>query len=262
MNIKIATWNINSIRLREDHVCYLLTQHQPDIICLQELKSTTELVPTARFEELGYKHRAIRGQKSYNGVAIISRIPLMDVGFHDYCSKGDARHVSAKLNNGVEIQNFYIPAGGDIADREVNRKFAHKLDFLQEMKTNFKKERLSKTIIVGDFNIAPLDEDVWSHKQLTEVVSHTPIEIEALQQVLMAGDFVDITRKDIPKGLLFSWWSYRSPNWVVSNRGRRLDHIWATSDIAFKGHSSFIVREARSWERPSDHVPVFADFDL
>ena len=183
MNIKIVTWNINSIRLREDHVCYLITEYQPDIICLQELKSTTESVPTSRFEELGYTYRVIRGQKSYNGVAIISRIPIIETRFHDYCSKGDARHVSARLNNGVEIQNFYVPAGGDVADREENEKFAHKLDFLQEMKTNFIKKRLSKTIIVGDLNIAPLNEDVWSHKQLTRVVSHTPIEINALQQV-------------------------------------------------------------------------------
>ena len=262
MNIKIATWNINSIRLREDHVCSVLNQHQPDIICLQELKSVTESVPTSRFEDLGYKYRVIRGQKSYNGVAIISRIPLMETGFCDYCSKGDARHVFARLNNGVEIQNFYVPAGGDIADRESNEKFAHKLDFLQEMKNNFFKKRLSKTIIVGDFNIAPLNEDVWSHKQLIKVVSHTPIEIDALQQVAIAGNFVDIIRKDIPKGLLFSWWSYRSPNWIISDRGRRLDHIWATSDIALKAHSSFILKEARSWERPSDHVPVFAEFDL
>ena len=98
----------------------------------------------------------------------------------------------ARLTNGVEIQNFYVPAGGDVADRDENEKFAHKLDFLQEMKNNFIKKRVSKTIIVGDFNIAPLNEDVWSHKQLTGVVSHTPIEIDALQQVAMSGDFVDI----------------------------------------------------------------------
>ena len=262
MKIKIVTWNINSIRLREDHVCNLIVQHQPDIICLQELKSITESVPINRFENLGYKYRIIRGQKSYNGVAIISRIPLTKTGYHDYCSKGDARHVFARLTNGVEIQNFYVPAGGDVADRDESEKFAHKLDFLQEMKKNFLEKRVSKTIIVGDLNIAPLNEDVWSHKQLTKVVSHTPIEIDALQQVAMSGDFVDITRKDIPKGLLFSWWSYRSPNWITSNRGRRLDHIWATKDIAFKSHSSFILKEARSWERPSDHVPVFAEFDL
>ena len=109
MKVKIATWNINSIRLREDHVCELLRQKQPDILCLQELKSPTLSVPTRQFEQLGYKYRVLRGEKGYNGVAIISRIPLFDAHHHDYCSRGDARHVSARLSNGVEIQNFYVP---------------------------------------------------------------------------------------------------------------------------------------------------------
>jgi exodeoxyribonuclease-3 len=262
MKIKIATWNINSIRLRENQVCSVLADYAPDIICLQELKAPTERFPAKKFEELGYKYLVIRGQKGYNGVAIISRIPIVDAGHCDYCLKGDARHASARLPNGVEIQNFYIPAGGDIADRELNKKFGHKLDFLSEMSANFKEKKLSKTILVGDLNIAPLENDVWSHRQLTKVVSHTPVEIEALNSALRAGDFVDITRKDLPEGLLFSWWSYRSQSWSISDKGRRLDHIWATSDIALKGHSSFILKEARSWERPSDHVPVFAEFDL
>ena len=262
MKLKIATWNINSIRLREDHVCFLLESYKPDIICLQELKAPSQSVPITQLEKLGYVHQVIRGQKGYNGVAIISRIPLIDHGHHDYCSKGDARHVSARLTNGVEIQNFYVPAGGDIPDREKNEKFAHKLDFLDEMKIHFRKKTVSRTILLGDLNIAPLDNDVWNHRQLRKVVSHTQVEIDSLKKVAMAGDFVDITRKDIPEGLLYSWWSYRSPNWSNSDRGRRLDHIWATSDIAQKGHSSFILKEARSWKRPSDHVPVFAEFDL
>ena len=262
MKIKIATWNINSIRLREVHVCKLLKKYKPDILCLQELKSPTQSVPVAKFEELGYVYTVVRGQKSYNGVAIISRVPLFEANHHDYCLKGDARHVTAKLSNGVKIQNFYVPAGGDIADKDENEKFAHKLEFLDEMKTNFIKNPLSKTILVGDLNIAPLDNDVWSHKQLSKVVSHTPVEIDALHKVAEAGNFVDITRKDIPNGLLYSWWSYRSPDWRASDRGRRLDHVWATSDIASQSHSSFILKEARSWDRPSDHVPVFAEFDL
>ena len=145
---------------------------------------------------------------------------------------------------------------------KLNEKFGYKLDFLDEMKTNFEKSKLSKTILVGDLNIAPLANDVWNHKQLRNVVSHTDTEIDALAKVAKAGDFVDITRKDIPDGPLYSWWSYRSPNWIRSDRGRRLDHIWATRDIAHKGHSSFILKEARSWVKPSDHVPVFAEFDL
>ena len=262
MKLKIATWNINSVRLREDHVCSVLRDYAPDVMCLQELKAQNSCVPVDKFEELGYLHRVIRGEKGYNGVAIISKIPLMHSGYHDYCEKGDSRHAFAKLTNGVEIQNFYVPAGGDVADRKINEKFGHKLDFLYEMKRNFIKKSPSRTILVGDLNIAPLEHDVWSHQQLCRVVSHTPIEIDALQKVAKAGDFVDIIRKDIPDGLLYSWWSYRSPNWSLSDRGRRLDHIWATKDIALSGHSSFILKEARSWSRPSDHVPVFAEFDL
>lgn len=262
MKIKIATWNVNSIRLRENHICSVLSKHKPDIMCFQELKSPSEAVPSKGFESLGYIHRVVRGQKSYNGVAIISRVPLVDAGSHDYCSKGDARHVIARLNNGVTIQNFYVPAGGDVADRDLNEKFRHKLNFLDEMRRKFIEDKVSKTILLGDLNIAPLEIDVWSHKQLTNVVSHTPLEIDALRKIQIAGKFVDITRKDLPDGPLYSWWSYRSPNWTISNKGRRLDHIWATDDIALRAHSSFILKDTRSWDRPSDHVPVFAEFDL
>ena len=262
MNIKIATWNINSIRLREDHIYSVLVEHEPDIVCLQELKAPTQSVPLRRFESLGFIHNIVRGQKSYNGVAIISKIPFSKISHHDYCAKGDARHVCVRLRCGVEIQNFYIPAGGDTPDANENEKFAHKLDFLNEMKINFGKNKLSKTILVGDLNIAPFSNDVWNHKQLLKVVSHTPVETNALQKVAEAGGFVDVIRKDIPDGLLYSWWSYRSPNWRTSDRGRRLDHIWATKDIASNAHSSFILKEARSWRRPSDHVPVFTEFNL
>ena len=262
MKIKIVTWNINSIRLREDHVCNLLSEFQPDVICLQELKSPTENVPICRFDNLGYKYRVIRGEKGYNGVAIISRVPISNSGFNDFCKKGDARNVYATLSNGVVVQNFYIPAGGDIPDSKVNEKFAHKLEFLSEMKSHFEKTKISRTILLGDLNIAPLEDDVWSHKQLINVVSHTSKEIKALQKVLASGNFVDIIRRDNPAGKLFSWWSYRSRDWSVSDRGRRLDHIWATNDIASKATASFIYKDARFWERPSDHVPVFAEFEF
>ncbi len=262
MKLRIATWNINSIRLREGQVCRLLKEFAPDILCLQETKSITEEIPKENFYSLGYKYQVFRGQKSYNGVAIISRLPIKDLGHHNFCSKSDARHLRVSLTNDIVIENFYVPAGGDIADRTVNEKFGHKLDFLKEMRGNFTKVRPTKTIVVGDLNIAPLEHDVWSHKQLINVVSHTAIEIEFLNAVIEAGEFVDIIRKDIPEGKLYSWWSYRSPNWEISDRGRRLDHILATKDIVSKEHSSFILKQTRSWERPSDHVPVFAEFHV
>lgn len=258
----LATWNINSVRLREELVVRLLRDEAPDILCLQECKSPVDKIPLDRFLELGYGHIVARGQKGYNGVAILSRLPIEDAGDRDYARLGHARHVSARLENGVTIHNIYVPAGGDVPDRAVNEKFGQKLDFVAEMRDVFHADRPQKSIIVGDFNIAPREDDVWSHKQLLKVVSHTPIEVEHLLAAQEAGGWVDITRQDIPAGPLFSWWSYRARDWDVSDRGRRLDHVWASPDIANAGHGSRVLRHVRGWEKPSDHVPVFASFDL
>jgi len=116
--------------------------------------------------------------------------------------------------------------------------------------------------MVGDLNIAPREDDVWSHKQLLKVVSHTPIEVEHLTAAQQAGAWEDITRKHIPDGQLYSWWSYRARDWDTADKGRRLDHIWATPDVATKAVSSRLRRDVRGWEKPSDHIPVFAEFDL
>lgn len=258
----IATWNINSVRLREELVARFMREQSPDILCLQECKSPVENIPVETFRSLGYTHMVARGQKGYNGVAILSKLPLEDAGGRDYVGLGHARHVAAKLENGVVIHNMYIPAGGDIPDREENVKFGQKLDFLTEMRDIFHEENPERSIMVGDFNIAPREDDVWSHKQLLKIVSHTPIEVEHLLAAQDAGKWVDITRKDIPEGLLYSWWSYRAKDWDAADKGRRLDHIWATPDIANAGHGSRILRDLRGWEKPSDHVPVLASFDL
>ncbi len=262
MPVTIATWNINSVRLREPIVLQLLREEAPDILCLQECKSPTELIPVEGFRELGYGYMAARGQKGYNGVATLSRLPITDTGDLDFAGLGQARHVSVKLENGIVLHNFYIPAGGDVPDRDLNEKFGQKLDYINDMRDWFLNEKPERAIMVGDFNIAPREDDVWSHKQLLKVVSHTPMEVAHLAEMQDAGGWVDITRRDIPEGNLFSWWSYRSPNWDAADKGRRLDHIWATPDIAGTSHSSRILREARGWEKPSDHAPVFATFDL
>ena len=262
MAFTLATWNINSVRLRENIVSRLMSEEMPDILCLQECKCLAEQIPTEAFEKLGYRYRVARGQKSYNGVAILSKLPMVDAGGRDFATLGHARHVAGQLENGVTIHNFYVPAGGDIPDREENVKFGQKLDFLTEMRDHFRKETPDRAILVGDLNIAPREDDVWNHKALLKIVSHTPIEVEHLAQAQDAGKWVDITRKDVPQGLLYSWWSYRSPDWDAADKGRRLDHIWATPDIANAGHSSRIHRAARGWEQPSDHAPVFASFDL
>lgn len=261
MAFTVCTWNINSVRLREPIVLKLLAEEKPDVLCLQECKAQVHQIPTENFADLGYQLIA-RGQKSYNGVAILSRLPMEDAGHRDFCEKGDARHIAGRLENGVTIHNFYVPAGGDVADRTVNEKFGHKLDFLTEMRDWFNADKPEKSIMVGDLNIAPREDDVWSHKQLLKVVSHTPIEIEHLAATQDAGNWVDITRQDIPEGQVYSWWSYRAKDWDAANKGRRLDHVWATSDISNAGHSSRVHRDARGWEKPSDHAPVFATFDL
>mgnify|MGYP001814018120 CR=1 FL=1 len=262
MAFSLATWNIISVRLRADLVLKLLAEETPDVLCLQECKSPVDKMPLDVFAQAGYSHVVARGQKGYNGVAILSKIPMEDAGSEDFASLGHARHIAGKLENGVTVHNFYVPAGGDVADRAVTEKFGQKLDYLTEMRDWFHKDRPEKSILVGDLNIAPREDDVWDHKKLLKVVSHTPIEVEHLAQTQDAGAWVDVTRRDIPEGRLYSWWSYRAADWDAADKGRRLDHIWATSDIAEAGHGSRVLRAARGWEKPSDHAPVFADFDL
>jgi len=262
MPFTLATWNINSLRLRADLVCRLLREEAPDVLCLQECKSPVEKLPVEPFAALGWPHLVARGQKGYNGVAILSRLPLEDAGEMDLAGLGHARHVAARLENGVTIHNFYVPAGGDKPDREANEKFGQKLDYVAGMRDWARGDRPEKAILVGDLNIAPREDDVWNHKQLLKVVSHTPVEVESLGAAREAGRWVDVTRADIPDGQLYSWWSYRSADWDNADKGRRLDHVWASPDIATAAHGSRILRAARGWEKPSDHAPVFASFDL
>ncbi|MDR5652402.1 exodeoxyribonuclease III [Ruixingdingia sedimenti] len=262
MTLTIATWNINSVRLREGLVARLLTEEAPDVLCLQECKAPVDKIPLEAFRAAGYGHIVARGQKGYNGVAILSKLPLEDAGEVDFAGLGHARHVAARLENGVVIHNVYVPAGGDIPDRALNVKFGQKLDFVAHLRDFFRDNAPQKAILVGDLNIAPREDDVWNHKALLKIVSHTPVEVEHFTDAQAAGNWVDITRQDIPDGRLYSWWSYRSPDWDAADKGRRLDHIWASRDIAAAGHASRILRPVRGWEQPSDHAPVLASFDL
>jgi len=262
MSFTLATWNINSVRLRAPLVLRMLAEHGPDVLCLQECKSPVDKIPMEAFAQAGYGHMVARGQKGYNGVAILSKLPIEEAGAEDFASLGHARHIAGRLENGVTIHNFYVPAGGDKPNREINEKFGQKIDYLADMRDHFISNAPHKSILVGDLNIAPREDDVWDHKKLLKVVSHTPIEVAALAEVQEAGNWVDVTRADIPDGNLYSWWSYRSPDWDAADKGRRLDHIWATADIASSAHSSHIQRALRGWEQPSDHAPVFATFDL
>ncbi len=258
--LKIATWNINSVRLRTDLIKKLATEYAPDILCLQEIKCTNDQFPLKALRRLGYEHIAVNGQKGYHGVATLSKIPFKDVSVRTFCDKEDSRHICTLIADNVEIHNFYVPAGGDVPDRTLNEKFDHKLKFLKEMTRWFKarkNKKANKLILLGDLNIAPLESDVWSHKQLLNVVSHTPIEVTHLDEVRKSHAWIDVTRRDRPEPeKIYTWWSYRSPDWTKNDRGRRLDHIWVSPALNARSGETEVLREARSWPRPSDHAPV------
>lgn len=259
MPLTVCTWNINSARLRAGLIARLLAEAAPDILCLQETKSPVDKLPVEAFAAAGYPHIVARGDKGYNGVAILSRTPLEPLPHVDFCGKGDARHVAALTTGGVAIHNLYIPAGGDEPDRDLNPKFAHKLDFVAELEA-WGRERSGPAILVGDLNIAPREDDVWSHRELLKVVSHTPVETEAFERARAAGGWTDATRAVIPEGKLYSWWSYRAQDWAASDRGRRLDHVWASPELAPAIAGATVLKHVRGWEQPSDHVPVLATF--
>jgi len=262
--LKIATWNINSVRHRIHLVTRFLRDEQPDVLCLQETKVLNELFPAEAFRKLGYVHQAIHGQKAYHGVAILAKKPFRESGVQDFCREGHARHMGVTLDNGVELHNFYVPAGGDIPDPQKNEKFAHKLHFLTEMEKFFAKRKKSDpAILVGDLNVAPLENDVWSHKQLLDIVSHTPVETKLLGEAQAALDWTDATRHFIPPDeKIYSWWSYRAADWEASDRGRRLDHVWTSPGLKGALKSQKIVKKMRGWQKASDHVPVVVELSV
>ncbi|MET3589165.1 exodeoxyribonuclease-3 [Bartonella silvatica] len=267
MFFRIATWNINSIRLRLSQILQYLDLFSIDILCLQETKCLDDLFPFESFKAAGYPYFAVRGQKSYNGVAIISRLPFKCVEERLFCQKQDCRYISVVVEaygRDIRIHNFYVPAGGDVPDVNLNEKFRHKLDFLEEMSSiHTDQENGCSSLLLGDLNIAPLPEDVWSHKQLLKIVSHTPVETERLQALCYEGGWVDLMRHHIPVPTkLYTWWSYRARDWALSDRGRRLDHIWSSPDLVPFVADLSIFRDARGWNQPSDHIPVQTVFDF
>ncbi|WP_322100041.1 exodeoxyribonuclease III [Geminicoccus roseus] len=265
MPLRITTLNVNSIRIRLDLLARVVEEVRPDVLCLQEIKIETERFPGEAMRALGFPYQHVYGQKAYHGVAILSKLPFRSVGTRTWCGSDHARHCFVTLENELEVHDFYVPAGGDIPDPETNPKFAHKLQMLNEMAVWLEgmERRDHRMVVVGDLNIAPLEQDVWSHKQLLGVVSHTPVEVEALKRVQAGYDFTDALRQIVPPSeKLYSWWSYRNRDWEVSDRGRRLDHVWLAPAIRDRLAGGSILRSARGWDQPSDHVPVSVDLDI
>lgn len=261
--IRIVSWNINSIRFRMYNIAQLVKEYNPDIICLQETKVVNELFPVQDIIDLGYPHIFFNGQAAYHGVATFSKYPMIlsDVNWSEM---GHARNLSVVCKD-VEIHNLYIPAGGDIPDPDLNPKFAHKLEYLDHIYEYFTTYRKStdKMIMLGDFNVAPFEHDVWSHKQLLKVVSHTPIEVEKLNRLKTSNDWQDIARIFTDHNQkLYTWWSYRNQNWEKSDRGRRLDHIWTTPQLAKYVSDFKILKHYRNHLKTSDHVPLYIDIKL
>ena len=258
--LRIASWNINSVRARADIVARFLETETPDILCLQETKVEDGTFPRELFTGRGYDHVLLHGQRMHHGVAIVSRVPLSEDNRFDWQANGEARHIGVRLPNGVRLENVYVPAGGDEPDRTVNPKFGQKLDFLERM-IAWSGTLAHGSIVTGDFNVAPLPSDVWNSKALQSVVSHTPIERETLARLQAAGKWVDLGRHFVKDpARLYTWWSYRAKDWTAADRGRRLDHMWATPDVAARAVAHRVHEACRSWDKPSDHIPIVTEF--
>ena len=265
MRLRLATWNINSVRPRGELIGRMVDEIAPDVLCLQEIKCQTAEFPKGMFEDLGFSHFRIAGQKGWHGVAIASRYPIEDAAPLDVCREGHARCVGARIA-GVDIHNFYIPAGGDVPDRALNRKFDHKLDFYEQLTAELaKRDPRAPLVVTGDLNVAPGEFDVWNHKYMSKIVSHTPVEIEAFRRMEASLGFLNLMREAVAEPeKLASWWSYRAADFRQSNRGLLLDHILVTPglrDAAF--HTGKVLArihdDVRGWDKPSDHAPVTAD---
>ena len=268
MRLRVATWNINSVRLRHEQVARFVAESGTDVVCLQETKCREGEFPASAFTEMGLPHLVVAGQKGWHGAAIASRLPISPAPKLDVCREGHARCVSGVIA-GVEVQNFYIPAGGDVPDRALNAKFDHKLDFYGRLTREMgARDPLAPLLLAGDFNIAPGEHDVWNHRHMSKIVSHTPIEIETLAALKDSLGFTDLVREAVPDPQkLFSWWSYRAADFRASNRGLRLDHLWASPGLMRAARvdgrvSAQVHDQVRAWERPSEHVPVTVDLEV
>jgi exodeoxyribonuclease-3 len=253
--MKIATWNVNSMKVRLPHVVEWLQNHDPDILVLQEIKQLTENFPSEALEEIGYRSIA-NGQKTYNGVAVISKTspddPVLELpGLDD-----PQRRVLATTIGGLRVVNLYVPNGSEVG----SEKYAYKLDWLGALRDWLADElqQHENLVVLGDFNIAPADADVYDPEKWGDAILCSPAEREALGKLIELG-LIDVFREfDQPEGT-FSWWDYRAAGFR-RNAGLRIDLILASKAMAGSCTSSYVDKEPRGWERPSDHAPVIAEF--
>jgi exodeoxyribonuclease-3 len=269
MRLRLASWNVNSVRVRAEQVARFVREAGVDVLCLQEIKCRDGEFPANAFIDAGLPHLKVNGQKGWHGVAIASALPIEDAPQLSVCREKHARCVSGRIA-GIEVQNFYIPAGGEAPDRASNPKFDHKLDFYERLTAEMSlRDPAAPLVLAGDLNVAPGEHDVWNHRYMSRVVSHTPAEVTAMQALKASAGFIDLAREAIPEPhKLFSWWSYRKgADFETAGRGLRLDHIWVTPGLreaAFRlgAAAARVHLDARRWARPSDHAPISIDLVL
>lgn len=251
--MKLATWNVNSLRARLDHVLRWTAEASPDVLCLQETKVVDGSFPHEALAEAGYTHRAVHGQKTYNGVAILSRRPLHDVqiNFTDGEPDEQARIVRATID-GVRVVDVYVPNGAPLN----SPKYRYKLDWLQRLTAELRDEAAAheQLLLCGDLNIAPTDADTHDPFESEGDILCTPPERDAFQALLDVG-LTDVWRDAHPFGAEYSWWDYRGQGFRY-NKGFRIDHILVTPALATRCQDPHIDRTPREWDTPSDHTPV------
>ena len=255
--MKIATWNVNSMNVREPHVIEWLQNHEPDVLVLQEIKQVTEKFPSEALMELGY-HSIASGQKTYNGVAVISKTPAEDPVF-DFPDLDDPqRRILASTVGDVRVVDLYIPNGSEVG----SEKYAYKLNWLKSLRNFLEAEvqQHENVVVLGDFNIAPADADVHDPEKWGEAILCSPPERQALRDLIDLG-FTDVFRKFDHPEKTFSWWDYRAAGFR-RNAGLRIDLILTTDAMTERCTASYVDKEPRAWERPSDHAPVIAEFDF
>ena len=254
--MKIATWNVNSMKVRLPHVLEWLTAHSPDVLVLQEIKQLTEMFPQDELAAAGYTSLA-NGQKTYNGVAVISKDEAQDPDLELPGLDDPQRRVLAVTIDGVRVINLYVPNGSEVG----SEKYQYKLGWLRTLRDYLaaQMEKYENLVVLGDFNIAPADEDVYDPEKWGEGILCSPLERAALAELLDLG-LADVFRKFDQPEKSFSWWDYRAAMFR-RNAGLRIDLILTSEPMTKRCTASYIDREPRTWERPSDHAPVVAEFE-